>query len=117
MLIPKGRYSIKVVNAEIKVNKAHKKYIALTVEITDGPYKGQHVFSNMVPWYLFSWMSHLNAFFSIEEIKTYMLEYTDEDTIWVVCQLILGESAIGRVFIVEHRGRKYNQIMPCREGI
>lgn len=114
-MIHKGNYEIKVIEANIKVNKDDKKYISLTLKVNSGPYQEHVIFANMVPWIKVNWMNNLNAFFTDEDISTYMLEYTDEDTMWVVSQLIVGEVSMGKVVVTEYHGKTYNQVMPYRK--
>lgn len=114
-MIPKGHYEIKVIEANIKVHKDDKKFLALTLEINSGPYKEHVIYANMIPWSKFSWMNNLNAFFTDEDISTYMLEYTDEDTMWVVSQLIVGNVGLGKVTVIDFLGKTYNQVMPYRK--
>lgn len=93
MLIDKGTYNVKVTNVEIKVNKAEKKSLMLTLEIQDeGEYQHRKLWLVMAPWSDFNWMNTLKTFFTAHDIETYFLEYRDEDTLWVVSQLILGET-------------------------
>lgn len=102
-MVPKGEYTFKVVNTQInvmrsKTKNAGKKYLYLTVEIQDeGPHKGERMWVSMAPWSDFNWLNNIKSFFSPSDIETYMLEERDEDTLWVVSQLILGEVAKGTV--------------------
>lgn len=115
-VIPRGFYKVKVTDANIKVNKANKKSIMLTLEVQDeGPYKSRRLWMSVVPWNDFNWMSGIKAFFTDDDIEMYMLECRDEDTIWVVCQLIVGETAKAKVVASYYNGRDYNYVMCSRE--
>lgn len=119
-LIPAGYYKVKVTNAEIKVSKADKKYIMLTLEVQDeGPYKSRRLWMNVSPWNDFNWMSGIKAFFTDDEIEMYMLEKRDNkwfDVLGVVTSLIIGNTAKAKVGESHHNGRDYNYVMRFREA-
>lgn len=96
-MLPKGYYNFKIIESNIKVNKQNKKFIQLKLEVQDGDFEGAVLYHHFIPWNEFNWMHNIKAIFTEQDIQTYMLEYRDEDTVWVVSQLALGELVRGKV--------------------
>lgn len=96
-MLDNGYYNFKIIESNIKVNKQNKKYIQLKLRVQDGDFEGEVLYHHFIPWNAFNWMHNIKAIFTEHDIQTYMLEYQDEDTVWVVSQLALGELVRGKV--------------------
>lgn len=107
-MIDAGFYNFKIIESTIKVNKRHQKYISLKLEVQGGDYEGAILHHNFIPWNEFNWMHNIKSIFTEFDIETYMLEYSDEDTVWVVAQLALGEFVSGKV--TQERAHLYGGI-------
>lgn len=115
-MIDAGYYNFKIIESNIKVNKQNRKYINLKLEVQGGDYEGAVLYHNFIPWNDFNWMHNIKAIFTEHDILTYMLKCQDEDTVWVVSQLALGETVRGKVrqdrvdIHGKYAGRLYNSV-------
>lgn len=96
-MIDPGVYTFKITEAHIKVNKKEQKYLMLKLELLEGDSIGAVLSHTVVPWYEENWLHNIRSIFTEFDIQTYMLEYRDEDTLWVVSQLAVGEIVTGVV--------------------
>lgn len=96
-MIDPGTYKFKIIEANIKVNKQDKRYLQLKLEIQEGKWEGRVLIHHFIPWNTFNWMHNIKSIFTPEDIEIFMLEYYDENTMWVVCQLAVGELVTGKV--------------------
>lgn len=108
-MIPCGEYDFKVIGTEIKVNKAEKEFIHLTLEIQDDPYKGQCLWVVIVPWYEFNWMHNVKSLFTNHEIREWGLE-DSRNNLYAVASLAFERTTRGTVRPQEVNGKTYNAV-------
>ena len=119
-VLPENYYALRVIKTEIRESKRDsQKYISLTLEVTNGVWKGHKVFLSLAPWpkSRWKWLKDLSAFFTQDQIELLGFnEPTIDRVVLMAIKDLLFDKVVPALISVHGlHGREYNNVQPFKE--